>query len=233
MLARLLQRLSRTSMHVRSCFRKQTLEQGRSALHPHLAVVVLNGRMRLDGPTVNYSFGTLHRILAAALEKVDIGSRAPRSVLVLGLGAGSVVELLRRVHHARAPIVGVEVDGEVLRLGREHFGLARWAGLEIVQADAQAFLAADARRFEFVLVDLFVDAVVPAPFRGRPFLQLLARRLAPGGLLLFNMIADAPGRRDEAARLESELRGLFGSVEALPIHSNVVFAARDGLGGAV
>lgn len=220
--------MRRSFRFVRSFFGKQVLAAGRSLdveAMPAVTVVQLNGRKRLDAPTVNYSFGSLHRILDAALGAIFVRDRAPRSVLVLGLGAGSIVALLRRRHGVRAPIVGVEHDPEVLRLAREHFGLGGWSDLEIVVADAAAFVARDARQFDLVVVDLFVDSAVPASCCTPEFLANVRERLSPGGLLLWNVIADAPAGRAMMPRFVIDLATVFPDARTMSIAGNVVFAA--------
>jgi predicted membrane-bound spermidine synthase len=229
---RLLARLRHAAAFVRSFFRQQVLARSQWGAHPAVRVVMRNGRKRLDGPTVNYSFGPLHAIFAEALQCTDVGRRAPRSVLLLGLGAGSVVALLRRTHGIEAPIVAVEVDAEVVRLATEHFGLRRWRDLEIVVGDAAAFVAADRRTFDLVVVDAFADAMVPAALREQSFLTALRERVAPGGLLLFNMITATLAAAAYRPPFERTLRSLFPSTTALPIRSNVVFAAERAPGDA-
>lgn len=220
--------LLRWARFVRSFFGKQVIAAGRSSdaeAMPPVAVVQLNGRKRLDAPTVNYSFGSLHRILDAALAAIEVRKLAPRSVLVLGLGAGSIVALLRRRHGVRAPIVGVEHDPEVLRLAHEHFGLGGWRDLDVVVADAATFVAEHARQFDLIVVDLFVDSVVPASCRTPEFLASLRERLASGGLLLWNVIADSPSGRAILPRLTLDLVARFPDARTMTIAGNVVFAA--------
>lgn len=209
----------------RSWFGPQELDRSRSGAPGPVRVVLRNGRKRLDGPTVNYSFGTLHTILAAALRHAGLRRRPPRSVLLLGLGAGSVVALLRREFGIAAPIVGVEFDPEVVRLATEHFGLRRWCDLEVVVGDAQVFVATDRRQFDLVVVDVFVDATVPAPFRQRPFLAAVRERLAPGGHLLFNLIAATAAAQANLATFEPEIEAVFPGTRSMAIRSNVVFLA--------
>ena len=218
------QRLRSALPFLRSYLSQQVLDRSRPGVHPPVRVVMRNGRKRLDGPTVNYSFGTLHEIFAEALRHVDLRAAAPRSVLLLGLGAGSVVTLLRREHRIQAPIVAVEVDAEVVRLGAEHFGLSRWLNLEVVVGDALEFVTTDRRQFDLVLVDVFVDASVPAPFRQRSFLAALRERLSPGGLLLHNLIADA-AHQEDLTDFERQIATVFPDARSMAIRSNVVFVA--------
>src|SRR5690349_21784300 len=86
---------------------RQPVVRRSSAHHPHLEVAVVHGRKVLDGALVNYSFGGLHEVFREAFERLDIGKRDIKSVLLIGLGAGSVVHLLRRDLGVRAPITAI------------------------------------------------------------------------------------------------------------------------------
>lgn len=211
---------------LRSWFERIELDRSRTTELPVVRAVLWRGRLRLDAPSVNYSYGSLHTILAAALREIDITAIAPRSVLVLGLGAGSAVHLLRRTHRIHAPIVAVELDPEVVRLARQHFGLDRWRDLEIVVGDAAQFVERDPRRFDLVIVDVFVDASVPAPLRAPRFLQAVQQRLQPGALLLFNVVANRVDAAREVDALETALREVLPDVRSLAVRDNVVFVAR-------
>jgi SAM-dependent methyltransferase len=117
----------------------------------------------------------------------------PRRVLLLGLAAGSVGGVAR-VLDPGAEIVGVEVDREVVRLARRHFGLDR-LGIELVLGDALEFLRSDPRRFDLVVEDLFVGP--PRSVRKPDWLlgegyRLIRRRLRPGGYLVSNTIHEMP-----------------------------------------
>jgi spermidine synthase len=210
---------------VRSYVQPIELARTRSPDLPVVRVVLRRGRKRLDAPTVNYSFGSLHTILDAALREVAVRRRAPASVLVLGLGAGSIVHLLRRRHGVGAPIVGVEADAGVLALAREHFALDAWPDLRVVHADAAEFVPRDTARHDLVVADVFVDAQVPAALRTPDFLAALRDRLAPGGLLLFNATTNATADADSLEALERDLRRVCDHVRSLAVQSNVVFVA--------
>jgi spermidine synthase len=94
-----------------------------------------------------------------------------------------------------AEIVGVELDREVVRLARRHFGLDR-LGIELVVGDALEFLRSDRRRFDLVVEDLFVgpsrSVRKPEWLLGEGY-PLIRRRLRPGGYVVSNTIHETPG----------------------------------------
>jgi SAM-dependent methyltransferase len=116
-----------------------------------------------------------------------------RRVLLLGLAAGSVGQAVRALDPT-AEIVGVELDREVVRLARRHFGLDR-LGIELVVGDALEFLRHDRRKFDLVVEDLFVgpsrSVRKPDWLLGEGY-RLIRRRLRPGGYVVSNTIHEMP-----------------------------------------
>lgn len=135
-------------------------------------------------------------------------------VLVLGVGGGAVINLLRR--HARfAAVTGVELDGLHLQLARRFFDLDT-EGVELVQADARDWLLRyEGESFDLIIDDLFmeVDREPARAVSATPaWLRLLDSHLTRRGLLVMNF----PGRRDlrqcgftAAPRLRARYRSAF------------------------
>jgi spermidine synthase len=113
-----------------------------------------------------------------------------RRVLVLGFGGGSVARLVRALA-PRATVVGVELDRDVIREARRHFGL-RDLQAEIVVDDAVAFLRRERRRFDAIVDDVYEGRVqhLRKPAALVESYDLVTRRLAPGGVLVVNTIGE-------------------------------------------
>jgi spermidine synthase len=153
--------------------------------------------------------GSVWDALAAPLLLLPPARR--RSVLILGLGGGSVARIVRALA-PRAEIVGVELDSEVVRAAREHFDLDT-IGVRVVEADARRYLGRTRRCFDAVLEDVFIGTArtlrkpgwLPAPGLARA-----ARRVARGGLLVSNTI-------DETPQVAAEMRHLFPATLGIEI----------------
>ncbi|MFO0688281.1 MAG: fused MFS/spermidine synthase [Myxococcota bacterium] len=154
-----------------------------------------------------------------------------RKILILGLGAGSVARLARALA-PQAEIRGVELDGEVVRLAREHFELDA-LGLTVEQADARVWLeraVSRAERFDAILEDVFVgrgDAVHKPDWIPEPAHRQAKALLVRGGLLVSNTL-------DEHARVAAILREEFASLVEIRVEdydNRVLVAGSEGLSG--
>ncbi len=163
--------------------------------------------------------GSVWDALAAPLLALE-RPRAQR-VLVLGLGGGSIARIARALL-PDAHLVGVERDPDVIDAARRHFALDALR-LEVVHADARAFLERERRLFDAVLDDVFVGrgaAVRKPDWLPEPGLALCAKRVRPGGVLATNTL-------DEAARAARTLTSLLGPVTTIAVtgYDNRILAA--------
>jgi len=119
-----------------------------------------------------------------------------RSVLLLGLGAGSAARVVRALA-PDARIVGVELDRDVVAAARRWFELDELQ-LEVVIGDAREVAAKSSDRFDIVMEDVFIgrEATLRKP-EGFPLpvLDDAKRLLAPGGVVASNTIDEGPAVR--------------------------------------
>jgi spermidine synthase len=187
-----------------------------------------NGRLVLNSSTANQSFGGLHTVWQRAFRAARLKERRIDRVLLLGMGAGSVVRILRHELRTRAPIVAVEDDPAVVQIAREHFGLDRWRDLEVIQADAFAAIQELTGTFDLIVVDLFNEQDFPDALIDPRTVDRLAALLTGNGLLMVNTIGSSAVREERVGRVNALLAQRFGKVLALkPLGMNVVFAAEQ------
>jgi spermidine synthase len=131
------------------------------------------------------------RIFEAATRGQVNGS--PFATLTLGGGGFSLPEYLAR-HFPQAHHTVVEIDPAVIRVAHAYFGLPAESGLEIVVADARAYVerlvrsTPSASRFDIVYSDAFNAFSVPSHLTTREFVAKVERILSPNGLFLVNCI---------------------------------------------
>lgn len=179
----------------------------------------------VPGARIEIAEGETRLVLDGAVQSVSVrpGERPrgywgamlpeqrPASVLVLGLGGGTFVHLLWD-RFGRVPVVGVDDDGTVLELGRQHFGLDA-PELTVVQADAGEYVRACRRRFALVIVDIYRGERLPEWASRRAFIRRVRGLAEPGGTVVWNLHRDRRGRdlrRRAGAGLLLERRVLAG-----------------------
>jgi spermidine synthase len=126
------------------------------------------------------------------------GGRAPRSVAILGNAAGTTARAYGHFF-PRARVDGVEIDGELTKVGRELFDL-HGPRLALHTADARPFLRRAQRRWDVIVVDAYRQPYIPFYLTTREFFALVRERLTPGGVVLVNV-----GHPDESDSLERVL----------------------------
>src|SRR5215210_5278624 len=104
-----------------------------------LEVTLLNGRKVLDTARTNYSYGSVQRILQKGLRQIKL-NREVKSILVLGLGGGSIVQSIRETFQCQASITLVEIDPQIIAIAKNEFNLLRFPGITILESDAYAFI---------------------------------------------------------------------------------------------
>ena len=185
------------------------------------------GRKVLNSANANQSFGSLHAVWRRTFAAIGLKKDLPNNVLMLGLGGGSAVRILRSDLMCNAPMTVVELDPVVERIAHEHFGLGIAKDVHVLVGDAFAMLPVLKGPFDLVVVDVFNDHLVPEQLADPACLARLVELTRPGGNLLINSMAvdEASTRLSDA--VQAELLRLATSVEVLqPMHENRVMWMR-------
>jgi spermidine synthase len=109
----------------------------------------------------------------------------PQRVLMLGLGAGVVPG---RFAATGSAVDVVEIDPSSIAVAQRHFGLDT-RRVNIIEADARAFVAGCSGSYDVVLVDLFHGDGTPDYLITREFFRDLRGCLRAGGIAVFNTFA--------------------------------------------
>lgn len=156
-----------------------------------------------------------------------IPSLSIRRILVLGVAGGTVIHLL----HAMYPDVvidGVEIDTEMILIGKKYFGLGTIEGLRLIEGDAQKFLKKEVRskkHWDMILVDTHVGPQVPDFVGNERFLTLLDHARAPRGMVIINYLRELQYLA-LSGELREKLKKLFGNVRETDIYFNRFFMVK-------
>ena len=201
----------------------------RTSGHNTLEVSRQKGKLVLNAPHVNYSFGSLHEVFQSAFRQLAPDFSRIKSVLILGFGAGSVAHILQKENGCPCLITGVEIDAEVIALAKKYFGLDELQHLELHVTDAAGFLSKEIKLYDFIVADLFLDHHTPEKFLQAGFLKNLYDHLPPGGMVLFNYLCYDYEAREKATAFEAIFRKTFQQVRPLTFRKhpkNIVFTGR-------
>src|SRR5258705_896756 len=189
------------------------VEERIGAVTPRLEIYLSKGRYILNSARVNYSFGGLHALFRKAFSRFNIRERDISSALILGFGAGSVASILFDEYKKDLHLTGVEKDPVVIALARKYFHIDRFKSLSLHIEDAGDFVENCNKKFDLVVVDIFVGADVPEKFREEKFLARLGQLLSPGGIAFFNVLVYDAKVRTSCASLFEKMNSLIGKTE--------------------
>jgi len=111
---------------------------------------------------------------------------APRKILMLGLGGGSISTYLGRFM-PEAAITTVEIDPGVITAAKTYFGLRETERMRYHAGDGRVFLNRNSELYDLILLDAYRGGYVPFHLLTREFYTLVKHRLTPGGAAAFNV----------------------------------------------
>jgi spermidine synthase len=146
-----------------------------------------NGKLVLDSKNVNYSYGSLQRILRKGLKIIGFERiNTMNSILVLGVAAGSVIRTLVDEINFKGIITGVEIDEAVIEIANTYFNLDKIPNLEIIIDDASEFVQKSKNKYDLIIIDIFQDTQMPDFLFETNFINRICNLLNPEGFVLFN-----------------------------------------------
>lgn len=150
---------------------------------------------------------------------------APRAARVvdIGLGGGRIASYIHDfIPEARVSCI--ELDPAVIELAQRYFGVRPGPRLELVTLDGRVYMARSTESFDLILVDAYQGTLVPFHLVTREFYAILQRRLAPGGVVVQNIMPSVL----DLDRMVATARAVFPNVDLYRAGGNWVLIAHDG-----
>ncbi len=140
-----------------------------------------------------------------------------RKILVLGVGGGTVLLLLRAMY-PDAAITAVDIDEAMIAIAKKYFGVT---GCTLLVADAREFVKTKGT-WDMIVIDLFIGATIPTFVSSETFLQNVSARESSRGVVLVNYLQEF-----EYGKLSDiffkKLTKIFGSVRDARVNNNRFF----------
>ena len=147
----------------------------------------------------------------------------PRNILLIGLGAGSLVKFLYR-HLPRARLHVVEIDPRMPAFAAQHFGLpADPARVRIDIADGSAFVRTHPGRFDLILVDGFDHRARAGALDTPAFYRDCLARLNPRGVMATNLFGNVRGFDKSLRRVDEAFAGRVIAMPPGEVGNVIVF----------
>ena len=137
------------------------------------------------------------------------------SLLIVGLGGGTVAKQFTQVFGPDVRIDGVELDERIIEIGRTYFDMQE-PNLKAVAEDGRTFLNLTANTYDVIAVDAYRQPYIPFHLVTAEFFDEARRRLSPNGVLALNA-----GRTSTDFRLvevlASTMRAVFPHVYVIDL----------------
>lgn len=150
----------------------------------------------------------------------------PVEVLNIGSAAGTIPRQLTYFYPG-VHIDGVEIDPEVVQVGRDYFAMDE-ANITTHVEDGRPFLKTSDDRYDLIAVDAYRQPYIPFYLTTQEFFQETSDHLTEGGVVMIN-VGKVPGDDALAEAIAATMRSVFPTVYSFPASSfnQMLVATRD------
>lgn len=151
----------------------------------------------------------------------------PKRILVFGVGGGGVFPMLESMY-PQARITGVDIDPEVVRLARKHFGLQTLKRTSFIVQDARKFASDNKNRnkYDFIIIDIYIGNDVPEFITNDPFVRAIEKLLKRDGALMINYFS-FENQAKKSKILLDKLSKIYQCVNSQRNLRNIFFYCRN------
>jgi spermidine synthase len=161
---------------------------------------VQQGSMIGDVSYAKYAYG---------LERLATVKGVPKTVLIWGLGPGVYA---RAMAEAGSDVTVIEIDPMSEKVAREYFGLP--ASVKVIIGDARTETSRLTEKYDVIVLDAFSGDSPPFHLLTREAFADLKKRLAPGGLVVANIVGGVSGEASRvASSIVATMENVFGKTQ--------------------
>ena len=146
---------------------------------------------------------------------------------IIGLAAGTSARQAAEVF-ASVKIDGFEIDGEIVRVGREYFDMTM-PNLTVYVEDGRWGLEHSPHQYDLIAVDAYRPPYIPPHMTTQEFFQIAYDHLTDDGVLAIN-VGRAPGDRSLIDGLSTTIATVFPSIHIMDIPNtlnSIVYASKQ------
>ena len=151
-----------------------------------------------------------------------------KNIAIIGLAAGTTAPQAEKVF-PNAVIDGFEIDPEIVKVGKEYFGMDDLPDLKIFIEDGRAGLRQSNVTYDLIGVDAYRPPYIPWHMTTIEFFQIIYDHLSGDGALAIN-VGRAPSDRRLIDGLYSTISAIFPSVYVMDIpgtFNSMIYATKN------
>jgi len=145
-----------------------------------------------------------------AFRAFGISSLEWQKVLVLGVGGGTVMELLHG-QFPKAHITGVDIDPVIIDIAKKYFLTGNLGYVDFAVADAKEYVVKNTSKFDCLIIDIFIGNAVPEFVKTMSFITSCKQRLSQNGVVCINYLQDRE-YKEKSKEFHQVLRSMFPKV---------------------
>ena len=160
-------------------------------------------------------------------------SSNPKRALVIGVGAGTQIEDLKK-EFPDLIVDGVEIDPKVAEAGSKYFSLKLDNRTNIFIDDGRRYVKSTQRKYDIVVLDVFRGRSVPFHLTSIEFVKELKNVTNPDAIIIMNLISAVEGEKSRFLQLiYNTYSSEFSNVYILPLgdepekSQNVIMVVSD------
>lgn len=111
----------------------------------------------------------------------------PKSILVMGLGGGSIPMMFHNIYK-QTHIDVVEIDPEIAEIAKKYFYFNTSPGLQLHIDDASLFVKKSNKRYDLIIMDAYIGNKLPRSLTTTEFFNEIKRLLSPDGVFVANIM---------------------------------------------
>ena len=147
---------------------------------------------------------------------------------IIGLAAGTAARQATAVYGDDLQIDGYELDGKIVEVGKEYFGM-NLSNLNIILGDGRLNLDRSQQKYDIIAIDAYRPPYIPPHMTTLEFFTICASHLTDNGVLTLN-VGSVPGDRRLIDGLATTMSQLFPSIHIMDIPgtlNTMIFATKQ------
>lgn len=202
---------------------KKVLKKVHSTFNGDLIVVrdFLWGTYIMGGG-LTQSGGVAYEVWDASLARVSKIKKEIKSSLIVGLGGGSIANIIRKNWGSDVLITGVDIDSVIVSLGEKYLK-TKSDNVHVVIGDAIDFVKNEKQKFDLICMDTYQMDEFPKKFESQVFLENLKNILNENGVVVFNRLYYNEKRKIADEFYHSVLQKNFTKIKIVYPQANIMY----------